>query len=168
MEPDDPGSHTHWDAQSDEQEAIHVERLAIRKRAMDFLARREHSRAELETKLRKREHASDDIEYVLDELVDDGLLSNARYAQAIVESKASRGVGPVRIRAELVSVGVADQQIEIALDEAGVDWMSIARAVRIKRFGPELPPDYPAKAKQMRFLQQRGFDMDQLHAAFDD
>lgn len=163
MEPDDSES----DAQQDEQ-AIHAERLAIRKRAMDFLARREHARAELETKLRKREHASDDIACVLDALVDDGLLSNARYAQAAVQSKSGRGVGPVRIRAELAAVGVSDQDMEIALAEAEVDWSTLAESVCLKRFGPDKPVDYPAKARQMRFLQQRGFDMGQLHAVFDD
>lgn len=156
-----------YSAITDEQ-AIRDERLAIRKRAMDFLARREHAYAELVTKLKKREHAADDIEIVLDQLVDDGLLSDARYAEALVASKARRGIGPVRIRADLAAVGVADRMIEIALDEAGVDWHAIAAAVRIKRFGPELPPDFPARAKQMQFLQRRGFDMDQLQAAFAD
>jgi len=160
----------HFDDESDAQdaeEAIRQERLAIRKRAMDFLARREHAYDELVTKLKKREHALDDIEIVLDGLLDDGLQSDRRYAEAIVESKANRGIGPVRIRKELAAVGVSEHEIEIALDDAGVDWQANAEAARIKRFGAELPPDFPAKARQMRFLQQRGFDFDQLQAAFD-
>ena len=48
------------------------------------------------------------------------------------------------------------------------DWKALAEAVRAKRFGVEQPEDFPAKAKQMRFLQRRGFDMDMLNAAFDD
>lgn len=149
-------------------EAIRTERLAIRKRAMDLLARREHAYAELVAKLKKREHAADDIEIVLDELAGEGLQSDARYAEAAVASKARRGIGPVRIRAELREAGVDDAQIEGALAEAGVDWDACAEAARRKRFGDELPPDFPAKAKQMRFLQRRGFDSDQLAAAFDD
>jgi len=152
----------------DEDQAIRQERLAVRKRAMDFLARREHAYDELVTKLKKREHAADDIELVLDELMDEGLQSNRRYAEAIVESKANRGIGPVRIRNELAAVGVSDCDIEIAMDDSGMDWRANAEAVRIKRFGPALPDDFPAKAKQMRFLQQRGFDFDQLQGAFDD
>ena len=150
------------------EDAIRQERLAIRKRSMDFLARRKHAYDELVTKLKKREHLADDIQIVLDQLMDDGLQSNRRYAEAIVESKANRGIGPVRIRKELAGVGVSEHDIAIALDEAGVDWHANAEAVRIKRFGAELPPDFAAKAKQMRFLQQRGFDFDQLQAAFDD
>ncbi|AWN14495.1 regulatory protein RecX [Salinisphaera sp. LB1] len=151
-----------------EDEARHAERLAIRKRAMDLLARREHARAELVTKLKKHEHAADDIEAVLDELVEDGLQSDARYAEAAVASKARRGIGPIRIRAELRGAGVNDGEIEAALAEAGVDWDELAEAARRKRFGAELPADFPARAKQMRFLQRRGFDADQLAAAFDD
>ena len=149
-------------------EAVRTERLAIRKRAMDLLARREHAYAELVAKLKKREHAADDIEIVLDELADDGLQSDIRYAEAAVANKARRGIGPVRIRAELRGAGVGDAEIEAALAEAGMDWDACAEAARRKRFGAELPPDFPTKAKQMRFLQRRGFDADQLAAAFDD
>jgi len=145
-----------------------AERLAVRKRAMDLLARREHAPAELSAKLAKRDHDRDIVAAVLDELIDDGLLSESRYADALVSSRASRGTGPVRIRAELAAVHVSDFEIDRALEDAEVDWHALAEQVRRKRFGAEMPQDFPAKAKQMRFLQRRGFDGDQLQAAFDD
>jgi regulatory protein len=145
-----------------------AERLAIRKRAMNMLARREHAPAELATKLAKRDHDRDTIATVLDELIDDGLLSESRYADAMVSSRAARGVGPVRIRADLASVKVSDFEIERALADAEIDWVALAESVRRKRFGASLPPDFPAKAKQMRFLQQRGFQGDEIAAAVDD
>ncbi|ERJ19813.1 Regulatory protein RecX [Salinisphaera shabanensis E1L3A] len=86
----------------------------------------------------------------------------------MVASRAARGVGPVRIRAELAAVQIDDAAIERALAETETDWKALAEAVRAKRFGVEQPEDFPAKAKQMRFLQRRGFDMDMLNAAFDD
>jgi regulatory protein len=145
-----------------------AERLAIRKRAMDMLARREHAPAELADKLAKRDHDREQISSVLYELIDEGLLSQTRYADAMVASRAARGVGPVRIRAELAAVQIDDAEIERALAETETDWKALAEAVRAKRFGVEQPEDFPAKAKQMRFLQRRGFDMDMLNAAFDD
>ena len=145
-----------------------AERLAVRKRAMDLLARREHAPAELSTKLAKRDHDREIVAAVLDELIDDGLLSESRYVDALVSSRASRGTGPVRIRAELAAVQVSDFEIDRALEDAEVDWHALAEQVRRKRFGAEMPQDFPAKAKQMRFLQRRGFDGDQLQAAFDD
>lgn len=151
----------------DADEAARAEHLAVRKRAMDLLARREHARAELRGKLVKRDHVPERIDTVLDELIADGLLSDARYAEAAVSSKAGRGIGPVRIRAELAAVDVPDADIENALAAAAVDWDGLAESVRVKRFGAALPEDFPTKAKQMRFLQRRGFDAEQLQAAFD-
>jgi len=144
-----------------------AERIAIRKRAMDMLARREHAPAELLQKLAKRDHDREQVAEVLDELIDDGLLSAARYADAMVSSRASRGIGPVRIRAELAAVRIDEAEIERALADSETDWNALAEEVRAKRFGVAQPEDFPAKAKQMRFLQRRGFDMDMLNAAFD-
>ena len=144
-----------------------AERLAIRKRAMSMLARREHAPAELAAKLAKRGHANNDVVPVIDALIDDGLLSETRYADAVVASHARRGIGPVRVRADMMSAGVAESEIDRALAEAEIDWPALAQSVRVKRFGSALPEDFPAKAKQMRFLQQRGFAGDDISAAVD-
>lgn len=153
--------------EADEDQRIRAERLAIRKRAMDLLARREHARAELMAKLEKREHAVQDIDIVLDELAAEGLQSDARYAEAAVANKARRGIGPVRIRAELSRAGVSAPEIDTALVEADIDWNRLADAARCKRFGEALPVDFAIRAKQTRFLQRRGFNADQIAAAFD-
>lgn len=140
-------------------------RLTVRKRAMDLLARREHARAELIVKLCRRGYGKGDIETVLDELESEGLLSDVRFARAAVASKAQRGIGPVRIRAELRQAGVADAIVVAALDDTENDWDERAGVARRKRYGEGLPEDYPEKARQMRFLQRRGFEMDQIIAA---
>ncbi len=59
----------------------------IEKKALACLARREHSRAELEKKLKKKEIQAADIGIVLDQLEFDGLLSNERFAQAWIRSR---------------------------------------------------------------------------------
>lgn len=141
---------------------------AARKQAMDLLARREHARAELAAKLGQRGYAAHHVSVVLDELVAEGLLSDARYAAAMITSKAARGYGPLHVFHALRQAGVVEAEITTALDEAGVDWFTCARQARRKRFGHATPGDYPGKAKQMRFLQRRGFDMDQIMAAFED
>jgi regulatory protein len=143
-------------------------RLEIRQRALNLLARREHAPSELAAKLRRRGYADDDIAAVCVRLAEENWLSGQRYAQAVVVAKSARGIGPARIRAELAAVAIDDAMIETALADAEVDWVALARAARAKRFGPSLPDDFPTKAKQMRFLQQRGFDAEQLRAVFDD
>lgn len=148
-------------------EAGEDSRLEIRKRAMNLLARREHAPAELAAKLHKRDYAPDGVAAVIDELTADNLLSAVRYAEAAVNAKSARGIGSARIRAELARVQIDESLIEHALNAAEVDWFALAAAVREKRFGRDLPVDFAAKAKQMRFLQQRGFEFDCIRAAVD-
>ena len=132
---------------------------------MDCLARREHGRAELVTRLAKAGFDPDVVASTVERLVADGLQSDARFVEAWVSSRIGQGKGPERIRAELRQRQVADAAIEAGLAAAAVDWVGLARAVRQRKFGSELPGDFPARAQQMRFLQYRGFEADQVRAA---
>ena len=51
---------------------------------------------------------------------------------------------------------------------AEVDWLQLARDVRRRKFGAAVPRSLGERAKQARFLQYRGFDAEQLRAAFRD
>ncbi len=99
-------------------------------------------------------------------LVDDGLLSEQRFIDSFLASYTRRGHGPLWLRAELERRGIAGAQVAEALAGQEVDWAAEARAVREKRFGPDLPADYKERARQSRFLQYRGFSAEQLRAAF--
>jgi len=134
---------------------------------MDMLARREHAPAELAAKLRKRDFETADIDEVIDDLLADDLLSSRRYTEAIVNSRVRRGVGPVRIRADLARMEIDEALIEQVLEEAAIDWFELADSVRHKQFGATLPEQYKERARQMRFLQRRGFDFDCIRATFD-
>ncbi len=79
----------------------------MRKRALDLLARREHAVAELTRKLIEKGFDEIFVHEALSALVDDGLLSDARYAESYVRSRMGKGFGPVRIREELRQRGVA-------------------------------------------------------------
>ena len=75
----------------------------IRAKALDLLARREHSRLELRQKLVQRGFPSDRIEPVLDQLVEERLLDENRYAELYACARADKGYGPLRIAREPVS-----------------------------------------------------------------
>lgn len=135
---------------------------------MDLLARREHSVVELRAKLVAREFAPDAIDAAIDSLVSEGLISDDRFAAAFVASRVRRGQGPIRIRGELKQRGVAASLIDTHLEKAEVDWLGLARDVREKKFGPAGALAYRDRARQSRFLQQRGFSSDQIRAAFGD
>jgi regulatory protein len=132
---------------------------------MDLLARREHSPAELRRKLADRDFSPGEIEVTLEALIREGLLSEARFLESFVDSQVRRGHGPVWIRAELEKRGIAGEEVAAALAAADRDWTALAREVRAKRFGAGRPADFRERARQMRFLQYRGFTGAQVREA---
>jgi regulatory protein len=142
--------------------------LQIRKTAMDFLARREHSRYELFSKLDMRGFDESEINSVIDQLQKENLQSDERFAEAYLKSKTNRGYGPVRVRQELHDRGITDEMIALVLAENEQGWLDVAKHERIKKFGADRPNNYEEKAKQMRFLQYRGFTFDQINKVLGD
>jgi regulatory protein len=140
---------------------------SARSAAVALLARRDFARAELGAKLATRGYQPDVVGAVLEELSAAGYLDDARYASHYVAAHAARGQGPSRIAAELKSLGVQAELIDVAL-AAGEDWPALARSVRARRFGPQAPVDYAEKARQARFLQYRGFSADHIRSALAD
>lgn len=139
--------------------------VEARKKAMDYLARREHGRVELQTKLTKFGFDANTAEDAISRLVADGLQSEQRFIEAFVRSRINQGKGPAKIRADLRGRGLDDGLIEDGLADAGQNWHTLAREVRFKKFGMERPADFKEKARQMRFLQSRGFEPDHIQAA---
>jgi regulatory protein len=146
-------------------DARHGDPKAARKKAMDFLARREYGQEELVAKLVGGGFEPDIARAAVERLAGEGLQDDRRFAAGLVQSRIGQGKGPVRIRQELEQRGIDAGLIEAALAESGEDWTGLARRVRRRRFGTALPPDFPAKARQMRFLQYRGFTAEQVQAA---
>jgi regulatory protein len=140
-----------------------VEAAAVR-----LLAGREHSIEELRRKLVRKGYPRETIEPVIQKLLGKRLVSDERFTANFVHYHAKRGQGPVRLRGALRQQGIADSQIEEALRCAEIDWVQLAREVRRRKFGAGVPRSLGERAKQARFLQYRGFDAEQLRAAFRD
>lgn len=128
---------------------------SLRARAMRFLARREHSREELRRKLAPKVTEGEDLDSVLDDLVERGWLSDARYAEQSVRAKARR-YGPLKTAHVLRTKGVDDDAIAAAFRAAGVDGQSNLEAVWQSRFNSP-PGSERERARHVRFLQGRGF-----------
>jgi regulatory protein len=137
----------------------------VRQAAIALLARREHSRRELEQKLRQRGAGEELIAEALDALAAEGLQSDARYTESFITARRARGFGALRIRAQLRERGVDDVLIEHHMSEMA-DCLEQLEEVRRKRFGPELPKDFKEQARQSRFLQYRGFSAEQIRRLF--
>jgi regulatory protein len=140
--------------------------LEARKKAMDFLARREYGQKELIKKLADKGFIRNIVETAVFQLTEDGLQSDQRFAESFVQSRINQGKGPVRIRLDLSQRGVADSEVEYAIEASAANWYELARDVRQRKFGVDQPFDFQGKAKQMRFLQYRGFEQDHIQAAF--
>jgi len=144
-----------------------ADEAACQRTGLDLLARREHSRLELERKLTRRGFPDAVVAPSLDALERSGVLVATRFTESFIRSRVAKGKGPARIRAELAERGVAGEQAAELLRGGDVDWLTNARAVRRKRFGAEPPRDFHERAKQARFLQYRGFTSDQVRAALE-
>lgn len=133
---------------------------------MQYLARREYSRAELRGKLQPYvlvgedfgQVHSDSLDALLDDLTERGWLSDARAVTQLLHAKRSR-FGTQRITHELRQKGIAEELISAALPALKESELDAAREVWQRKFGM-LPQDAKGKAKQIRFLQSRGFGFD--------
>ncbi len=125
--------------------------------AVEALARREHSRAELERKLKRRlppEGHLRDVSQVLDRLQARGLLCDQRMAEALVRTRAKR-YGRLRIAQELDRRGVDRETIAAALPPVE-DESALALELWRRKFG-RAPTGTQERARQSRYLAARGF-----------
>ncbi|MFA6015526.1 MAG: recombination regulator RecX [Gallionellaceae bacterium] len=140
--------------------------ISLRARALQYLARREYSCAELRAKLRSYISVNEDAEVdpytelneLLADLTERGWLSDARAATQWVQAKRNR-FGTQRITHELRQRGIGEELINAALPALKESELETAHQVWQRKFS-SLPQDAQQKAKQMRFLQSRGFSLD--------
>ncbi|MDX1812692.1 MAG: regulatory protein RecX [Gammaproteobacteria bacterium] len=153
---------------SDELELPDTSPRDVRLAAMRLLTRREHSCQELKQKLQHKGFNADLVENVTEQLRQEGLLSDARFAESYLRSRSNKGYGPIRIWQELKQRGTSEEIISATVIEDDPEWFELARRVREKRFGKTLPSGMPERMKQQRFLQYRGFNQQQLKYALDE
>lgn len=139
-------------------------RLSLRGRALRLLAQREHSRVELLRKLTPHAEQPDQLGTLLDELERDGWLSDARFVQSVVQRRASRH-GLLRVRHDLSTHRLDDPLVSAALAEMRSTEPQRALEVWRKRFG-QPPADLAERARQQRFLAQRGFEPATIRQVF--
>ena len=137
--------------------------LSLKGRALRYLAAREHSRTELERKLRLHEEEPGQLAQVLDELQAKDFISETRVVASVINRRAGR-FGAARIKYELQQKGLCAQAVAEAVDSLKGSELERAREVWRKKFdGPAA--DAAGQAKQMRFLAARGFGGDVIRRA---
>jgi len=140
--------------------------VALRRRAMDLLARREHSRHELAGKLRSRfpEVEPQAIDAELESLAAENLQSDQRFAEEYLRLRMRRGFGWLHIRASLQARGVGEDIIA-ALACPDEEWLALAANLVTSRLGGKenFPPGGRDHQRLFRFLHGRGFTAEIAH-----
>jgi regulatory protein len=139
----------------------------IRAKAIELLARREHSRLELRQKLAQRGFPAEHLDPVLNHLAEEGLLNEGRYAEMYASGRADKGYGPLRIASELRERGIPQELVDHALAELENDWLPKLRELHRKRFKSLVPADVAGRMQQTRVFRQHGFTLEQIKHLFE-
>ena len=131
------------------------DQISLKGRALRLLAGREHSRAELERKLKTHETEPGELARALDELDAKGFISEQRVLESVVHRRASR-LGAARVKQELQAKGLDPAAVAEAVAALRGTEVERAREVWRRKFGSP-PVDATERGKQMRFLLARGF-----------
>ena len=126
-------------------------------KALGLLARREHSRKELETKLRQGGYDREETAAALDRLGAQHSQDDDRFAEVLLRSRIGQGYGPLRLPVEPPRHGVAEARIRQLLDEVDADWDALAAAQLRRRYGAAGSADQAERVRRAQFLLRRGF-----------
>ncbi|OEF27805.1 recombination regulator RecX [Vibrio rumoiensis] len=140
-------------------------KLSAKDVAVQLLSRRDHGEYELRQKLSLKEFEEDDINQALAYCIGNGWMDDLRYAKSQVRQHVYKGHGKRRIQQELNLKQVSEYVIEQAFEEEPQDWFELAKETAEKKFKGKPAEDQKAYAKQVRFLQYRGFSFDQIRYA---
>lgn len=128
---------------------------SLKGRALRLLSQREHSRKELEQKLKSHEETPGELAEALDFLAAKDFINEKRVVESVVNRRASK-LGAARVRQELIAKGLPADDIAEAVEAMRSTELGRAMQVWRKRFGAS-PSDASERAKQVRFLVSRGF-----------
>ncbi len=137
--------------------------------ALRMLGQREHSQRELVTKLRRKfpSLADEQLDTVVEELLENNWLSDTRYAESLIRSRANRGYGPQYIARELSVKGIAAETADEQMEAQALDWLALAEDLVQRRHpGAQDSPELWQRAA--RYLQRRGFPSDVIARALGD
>ncbi len=130
----------------------------LRALAFAFLAKREYSKHDLKQKLLQYGADAHEVEQLITELEQENYQSDIRMAGMLVRQQVRQGRGLQRIRQALKKHEIAPELAENELNE--IDWFQEALQLKIKKFGIDIAQEAKEQARQVRFLQYRGFSMD--------
>ncbi len=128
---------------------------SLKGRALRLLSQREHSRKELEQKLKPHEETPGELAEALDFLAAKDFINEKRVAESVVNRRSTK-LGAARVRQELMAKGLPADDIADAVQAMRGTEFERALVVWRKKFGAP-PSDASERGKQVRFMVSRGF-----------
>ena len=135
--------------------------MNMRQKALDYLSRREHSRYELQQKLLRHDFDPAQIEMLLNELSNNNLQSDERFAQEYIHARKQRGYGPDRVIEELRQKGVSDAVIRNTVQPDAPEWHESLVRLLTSRSGV-----MRKEQSRISFLLNRGYSIDMISKCF--
>ena len=132
----------------------------IRKKLLDLLSRREHSKYEIFNKFKYRVESLEELNKEIHKLTEENLQSDLRFSESFIRSRYNSGFGPVRIKHDLSSRKVLPNIIEKAFEEVPLDWEEKLLKENLKKYGEMPPSNLKELSKRLKFFTQRGFEQD--------
>ena len=138
--------------------------------ALAMLARQEHSRQQVKSKLIAKGFESVDIEPVLDYYELQNYINDCRYGEMLVRAHIEKGHGLLRIKQVLIQKGLNRENVQHVLDSTDCDWFELAKNKAIKKYGLDnlQAKDQKEKAKRVRYLLGQGFSYEQVNYVLED
>ena len=134
----------------------------IRKKILDLLSRREHSKYELISKLERRVDSKDKLVQEIEKLADQNLQSDERFSESYIRSRYNSGFGPSRIKYDLLTRRVTESIINNAFKELDLNWIEKLEKENLKKYGNENPKSVQELSKRIKFFIQRGFEKEMI------
>jgi len=131
---------------------------SLKGRALRLLSQRDHSRKELEQKLKPHEETPGELAEALDFLAAKDFINEKRVVESVVNRRSTK-LGAARVRQELMAKGLPADDIADAVQAMRGTEFERALVVWRKKFGAP-PSDASERGKQVRFLVSRGFAPD--------
>ena len=135
----------------------------LRSYAFAVLTRKEYSKKDLIEKLALYAENHEEVLTLVEELSRENYQSDQRVAEMVVRSQIRKGKGPNRIKLALRAKSIDKELAQNDMNE--IDWYDEAYQLKVKKYGVDVSKDPKIKAKQIRFLQYRGFEMDAIMKA---
>ena len=134
----------------------------IRKKLLDLLSRREHSKHELILKLERRVESVEKLKDELNKLSEEKLQSDLRFSESYIRSRYNSGFGPKRIKYDLSLRKVNDSIITNAFDQTDLNWTEKLKKENVKKYGVDKSENMQELSKRVKFFVQRGFEREMI------